>query len=312
MGALLLTSCARDRSQVWFAPNLGSLDMVDLFTRPDEWTTARQSTDVFKFYGRQLLAETPTDCPLCGPNILPAFDDAQAFSQLRGWGISTAIEVGVIKEFDCAADTSAVLAERAIRNVQLGGGDIAYLAMDEPILGAETCQLSVDQAAREVAAFSRAVHQAYPAVRIGEIVPYPHFDVVKITAWLAALRQAGFVPAFVHLDVDRVAASLGGYDIPTDIRTLQKVVELQNLPFGVIFWGADNTDEAAYAADVLSWVETVRQAIGQPGQSIFQSWSVAADGRFVVPRNLPETDPETMTHTRLLDEGLRVLRSRQS
>ncbi len=87
------------------------------------------------------------------------------------------------------------------------------------------------------------------------------------------------------------------------------MVESQAIPFGVIFSGADGTDEAAYGADVLAWVGTVRTAIGTPMQAVFQSWSVSEDGRFTVPRNLPESDGETLTHTRLLNEGLRTLRS---
>ncbi len=296
-------------SQVWFTPNLASRDMVDLFTEPQAWRGARQSTNVFKFYEAQLTAESPADCPACGPNILPAFEQARAFARLGEWSIAIAVEAPVIKGNACSADVNAARAVEAIRNVHLRHGIVRYVAMDEPLLGAQACQTGLEEAARSVAAFARQVRAAYPAVRIGDIEPYPHFGVATLTAWMAALRREGAAPAFVHLDVDRARAGRIGSDVPGDLSTLKSLVEAQAVPFGVIFWGADGADEPAYAADVMAWVETVRAAIGVPTHSVFQSWAVSADGRYVVPRNLPEGDPDAWTHTRLIGEGLDVLRS---
>jgi len=36
--------------QVWFTPNIASVDMLDLFSNPEQWTSARSQIDVFKFY----------------------------------------------------------------------------------------------------------------------------------------------------------------------------------------------------------------------------------------------------------------------
>ncbi len=66
---------------------------------------------------------------------------------------------------------------------------------------------------------------------------------------------------------------------------------------------------SAYAADVISWVDTVHVAIGQPTHSIFQSWAVSPDGTMRVPANLPEADAAVETHTRVLNDGLADLRS---
>jgi hypothetical protein len=310
--AVLLSQggCATDRSaKVWFAPNLGSPDMLELFAQPQAWGKARRSVGVFKFYEQQLISERPADCPSCGANLLPAFEQARAFGQLGDWGVAIAVEVGVIKGHACAPEANASLALTAIRNVELGGGRVRYLAMDEPLLGAGDCKLGLEQAARNVAAFAGQVHAAYPGVGIGELEPYPQFGVPKLTAWMAALQAEGFAPAFFHLDVDRQRAATSGLDVAVDLQNLEKLVDVQQIPFGVIFWGADGTDEAAYAADVLGWIDVVRQAIGEPTHSVFQSWSRSADGRFVVPRNLPETDGAIMTHTRLLNDGLRALRA---
>lgn len=279
--------------------------MVELFTRPQGWSTARGQIDTFKFYEQHLLSRLPADCPDCGPNLLPAFAQAQAFARLQDWGIAVAVEVAAIKGHTCSAEANAALALTAIRNVRGGGGTVRYLALDEPLVGALECGFDLGQTARSLATFYERVRAAEPAVGVGDIEPYPAFDAPALAAWIAALRGEGVTLAFFHLDVDRPRVARTGADLKTDLRTLEGAAEQQGIPFGVIFWGADRTEEDAYAADVLAWVETVGRGIGMPSHSIFQSWSRTTDGRAVVPRNLPET--ATGTHTRLLNEGLRVL-----
>jgi hypothetical protein len=303
----LPSGCGRAAGQVWFAPNLGSPDMVELFTRPQQWSTAREHIDTFKFYEQHLLSRLPAECPDCGPNLLPAFEQTQAFARLAGWGIAVAVEVAAIKGHTCSPEANAALALTAIRNVRAGGGNVRHLAMDEPLIGGAECAFDLEQTAGDVAAFCRRVQDAEPAVAIGDIEPYPAFTAPALEAWLAALRREGVTLSFFHLDVDRGRAERTGADLRSDLRALQRSAEEQGIPFGVIFWGADRTEAGAYAADVLAWAETVGRDIGVPAHSVFQSWSRTADGRAVVPRNLPETASETMTHTRLLNEGLRVL-----
>src|ERR1051325_5868367 len=66
--------CGRTRpsgTEVWLAPNLGSPDTIDMFGQPKLWTAARRSTDVFKFYEQQILADRAADCPACRRNIYP-------------------------------------------------------------------------------------------------------------------------------------------------------------------------------------------------------------------------------------------------
>lgn len=43
-----LAACAPEK-EVWFTPNIGSPDMLDLFTRPEQWSRARSQVRVFKF-----------------------------------------------------------------------------------------------------------------------------------------------------------------------------------------------------------------------------------------------------------------------
>jgi hypothetical protein len=295
--------------EVWFAPNLGSPDMIDLFTQPLQWHAARRATSVFKFYERALLADTPAACPECGRNILPELVRVDAFNRLNSWGISIGIEVGALKSWGCAASATLPPTLDAMQRVEAHQAVVSVLAMDEPILGGQACGLTLDESAVHAARFALQARAGRPHVRVGDIEAYPIASVPTLIAWLAALRANGFTPAFFHLDVDRTHVARIGADVAGDLRTLRSAVETEGIPFGVIFASEVGTSDAAYTADVRSWVETVRGAMGQPTHSIFQSWAVSPDGGLRVPANLPEADASLETHTRLVNDGLADFRS---
>ena len=84
------------QNQIWFTPNLASVDMLDLFSQPEHWDSARSDIDVFKFYTAQVgsggwgcVGNPAHDC---GDNHLENLVDVQAFSKLGEWGIDIAIE----------------------------------------------------------------------------------------------------------------------------------------------------------------------------------------------------------------------------
>jgi hypothetical protein len=305
--ALALSGCGDTERPVWFAPNLASRDMVRLFTHPDEWSETRRDVGVFQFYAVQLgILDT---CENCGENVLPNFVGAGAFEKLRGWGIATSVEAGALKDWGCTAETTLPLTLRAIANVGASAGEVRYVAMDEPLLGGQDCGLSAQASAAEVVRYATGLQASTASVLVGDIEPYPRFDTAHLVEWLDLLKAQGWSPSFFHLDVDRLHAARLGKDVPADLAALRAACQARAIPFGVIFSGADGLDEAAYAADVLAWVDVVQAAIGRPEQVLFQSWAVSSDGRYEVPLNLPEDDPALWTHTRLLREGFGRLRS---
>jgi hypothetical protein len=297
-------------SQVWLAPNLGSPDLIEMFTEPQAWRAARRSTDVFKFYAQQVLADRPRDCPECGRNVYPELARVDAFTRLNAWGLGIAIEAGAIKPWGCVASATLPLAVEAMRRVEARRAVVSDLALDEPLLGAQSCQFTVEEAAIHTAAFARAARGSRPYLRVGIIEPYPAFSAATLIAWVAALRQNGFTPAFFHLDVDRRHVGQIGADVGGDLLTLRTEMEAQGIRFGVIFWSDVGTSDDAYYGDAMAWLDLVRGAIGEPPHSVFQSWVVSPDGRLAVPANLPEDETGAFTHTRLLNDGLADLRGR--
>jgi hypothetical protein len=318
-------------AQVWFAPGNDTPDLLDLFTHPELWPKARSHIAVFKLAPPQFEQ----------PALLGGLQDVGAFATLKSWNIALASEEGAIKDWDCTGTKAAAVTLLHMRNARAAGGAIGYVAMDEPLVGGEDfCKLTLDETARRTAAYVRAV-AAYAAapgqtVHIGDIEPYPSFGVPKLVQWTQALEGNGYKPAFVHLDVNihfvDLHPALHG---ARDLRTLRDFFHREGIPFGVVFWsGYDplNSDQAYYER-TLRFVREVKAAIGRPEQPVFQSWvtrssvtcqestaaclaakCTAADppscGKKSIPLNLPESDPREYSHTRLIDDALRVLQER--
>src|SRR5579872_3355626 len=99
---------------VWFTPNVGSPDLLQLFTAPDGWPRARRVVGVFKFYGQQLASTEPAQCPTCGDNILPRLAEAGAFDRLAEWGMRAGMEFGAVKPQTCDGQAAAQAAAGVI------------------------------------------------------------------------------------------------------------------------------------------------------------------------------------------------------
>ena len=257
------------QNQVWFTPNIGSVDMLDLFASPEQWATARSHTQVFKFYNTQVGSGgwSCTELPhaQCGENHLENLIANDAFAKLESWGIEIAIEsyfAGPIVSVDPIVCTSAeevfnlTLGGTAnvINNVHANGGTVRYLAMDEPIrqwyplyyylvtgqTDPRPCLVeSLDILADYVAEYILYMQDALPSLSIGQIALYPEVGVETLKEWILALEERGVALPFLHIDVHgpRVAQYISfGFDIDveSDLMELKSFLSDHNVAFGVI------------------------------------------------------------------------------
>ncbi len=301
---------------VWFAPNMGSRDYPELFTKPEDWPVARSRVNVFKFYTQNVL-DYP--CVICGNNTLDAFVEVQAFQKLTDWGIAIAVEVGAVKEWGCTGKEEFRVAKETIQNIKANGGIVTFLDMDEPYIGGElvangkTCGYTMEQSADVTSRFIRQVKAAYPNILIGDTEPYPYFSVEEMEQWILALEARGVTLAHFHLDVDPVYVRELKLGLAGDLRELSRFFEEHRIPFGVIFiaeW-PDSGSNCSYFNSAMTWIRTVNQAIGKTPHLLFQSWQGDPADRankllHWVPDNLPENDPVICSHTQLILEGLEV------
>ena len=299
---------------VWFAPNFGSRDYLELFTKAELWSAARSRIDVFQFYADNVIGEGA--CPICGDNSFDAFDHADAFQKLTDWGLAIGLELGPIyPDWDCSSDVVFINANQAIQNIQSNGGVVSFLSMDEPRLygqldiGGRNCGYDIEETAAVTSHYIERVISAYPHIRVGDIEPYPHFSITELEEWILALEDQGVTLAFFHLDVDTERVRVERPNVAADLQALQRFCREHRIPFGIIVtsnWTASDSNRA-YFDSTMEWIHTVNDAIGKPQHVIFQSWQgPAPSGAHEIPINLPQNDPSNYSHVQLIIKGLDV------
>ncbi len=303
-------------SEVWFGPDFASADFINLFTQPDKWPVARSKVRVFAWFNMQL----DSTCAICGPNTLAALTAADAFKKLKDWGIIQAAPGAPVKPtvHFCTANNSAPLTIGKIKYIEDHGGDVGYVAMDEPLYGGQatvngiTCGFSPSQSAIQTADFIKRVNAVYPDVKIGDAEPYPYFSFDQLKAWIEEIERQGVKLAFFQLDVnpsDRAYSEQAFKEGAVDFKLFLKN---KGIPFGVIInhIGANNRTDQEYFEGAMNWAKVVKSAVGVTEQTIFQSWFPrTGTGARDIPINLPENDQIVFSHTRLINDGWNLLSS---
>jgi hypothetical protein len=299
--------------RIWFSPGPGTIDYLQLFDNPGQWTRARSVVSVFKFYAQHTQTPAPS---IVGPNTYDALVRAGAFRKLTSWKMKTALEAGSVKEFWCTADASGMAASiqstlDAIKAIEDAGGQLTYLAMDEPWVSGRAAVCggpALEPTADRVATYMTAVARTRSSVKIGLIEAYPFSSAEAIETMVQLMRARGVPPAFLHMDVDW--HRLQPDQFSRDMKRLQAFAGSLNIPFGIIIVGYNGEADALYALDVGGltglMAETFQTWEAMPQQIIFQSWVVTSTGQFITPTNLPED--RLYTHTNSLWELFRRLR----
>ena len=327
----MMTSPAAARMEVWFSPDNDTPDLLDMFRNPHAWDQARGQISVIEFGPQQVGDDSARH-----KNTYNDMVGVNAFRLLQSWGIKIAIEVPAIKEWDCTTQQTLKHTLRLADNVQKAGGGMPLLSMDEPLVsGVRACKDTMESAAAKTAAYIKEVTQRMPGVQVVEGEPYPSYSVDQLEHWLTLLIDAGARPASFHVDANvHYLDAHPSVDVAGDLRRLRDWLRVRHMPFGVIFWSGydpEPTDQAYYQR-TMAWVRKVHAAIGAPDQAIFQSWvfrsaprckdtdaacnmpklaCTAADGAGCgekgVPVNLPENNAAIFSHTRLINDGIKVL-----
>jgi hypothetical protein len=258
-------------------------DYLDVF-RPDApWSKSASQVRVFETTGGLIFRESEETLQ-------------RVFADLKRRHISLAIEGGMLNgvgpsgHFECgrgvegygAAGSMRVIANRIKKN----GGELAYIAMDEPLWyghhfrGTNACQASPEYLARQIAGELKGVREIFPDVKVGDIEPIappkPADWTDQVLAWTRTWRQITGEPFdFVRADV----AWTGPWR--------RELPELKHNGGGD---GRAQTDEiwTAMAAPRFRAVEADPQMA--PEQAVIQTWV-----RWPT-HMLPETQSGTLTN----------------
>jgi hypothetical protein len=304
--ALLLPTlrAAAPADRIWYVPNPGAIDLIRMFEHPEEWTHARQLVDVFQFTEQH--THVPPDS-IVGPNSFDALSRAGVFSKLTQWGKHIAIGVGAVKEFYCTDDASGMNAaiadaEHGIRVINDAGGQVNFLAMDDPFAAgqAKVCGgPDLTPTADRLQLFISTIRRDFPSVRIGMIDAYPTFAPDSFRQMFALLAARGVTPAFLQLDID-IRGVRPPRNVVDDLKQIRQITIDAKVPLGLIIWGYDGNADALFARDAYRLADVFMTAFPTwsevPEQLSFQSWSVSSTGLNITPSNLPEDRLYTLTN----------------
>jgi len=288
--------------QVWFNPCIATSDYLQLFSNPALWPSSRNKVNVFKVFEQSLLP----GCGICGPapgNNLTGYGDTHALALLKSWGKVLAVELGVIKPWDCSGwSPAAVSAVQLVANAKSLGGEVLLFDMDEPFLGGtQSCKLSLDLSAAWTAQFIGWVHANIADVVVGDIEPYPYFRVNELEQWIQTLNNLIHIPSF-HVDLDfnlmEYLESRGLINGVDDMRRLKKFCNDRGIVFGVIVNAFPVSNDQQYgplAVKHFEWFQRVLNILGENDHIIFESWNIDPP----TPNNVPEN--QAYTHTWLIN-----------
>jgi len=296
----ILAGQRRGGTELWMAgldpitrPESGNplaSDFMELFAPDAPWADASARLQVLKVSTQFLVRGGDSDLSLM-------------FSDLRRRHIALAVEglmltgngtCGVGVEGYAAPLGMKTLAER----VRALGGDLSYVAMDEPLWfghvfdGRLACRATLAEIARDVAVKVADVRRLFPAVVVGDIEPIgspaaPHDWIDQLMLWSAEYRAATGTPlAFVHADVQWSQAWQPG------VETLNRQLTADGIRFGVIMNGdPDEATGVAWTSHASQRSHAVRRLLRRwPDFVIFQSWHAQPE------KFLPEDRPGTLTN----------------
>jgi hypothetical protein len=310
--SLFLASCANNVAQrastgsdpsserpiaAWLAPldptprpfngTQGSADYFELFIEGNSWPKAEAQIKVFKIY-QQLIARGSEDS-------LRAL-----FNYLRVHHVSLAIEFGAMTDTDnCGRGVEGFDGEalpNIARRIQSLGGNLVYLAMDEPLWygkyynGKNACHSSIDAISADVAKNIKSVRVVSPGIIVGDIEPVPQAQVPdwssEILKWLTAYKAAtGENLAFFHADV------IWQQPWQPFVSSLAPNLRNAGIKLGVIINGTgDEAADQTWFTNTMEHCRQVKERFPQLDELIFQSWTTFPT------RVLPESAPATMTN----------------
>jgi hypothetical protein len=274
---------------IWFVA--APLTATHLFESGAPWPITASKVQVFKIYATYLGQAADSD--------LVSF-----FLFLKQHHMALAIEFGILNADDpCGSGIEGFagggikFANAFSRRIKKLGGDLAYIAMDEPFWnghirsGLHACKWSAVQIASNAKLTIEAFRSVFPKVAFGDIEPITEIGdsdlVQEYAGWEDAWQSITGEPlAFFHADV-----VWREKNIPL-LTKFGRMLSQKSIPFGIIYNGEIND-----ISDKM-WLDHAEQRFENyenglnphPDQVIFQSWNP-------YPKQLlPETHANTFTN----------------
>ena len=263
-------------------------DAADQFKPDAAWSTVAAHTSVAKLIAGNIENTQQAD--------LKAVID-----EVRRRHMALALEIGpLVRTPACGPPTEsygrAGETEAILQRIRGAGGELDYVAMDEPFYYGHVdpggCWLPSAEIARQVAASITSMRKIFPNLKVGdiEVVGADRTRVAELGQWADDYRAAsGERLAVLHADV--AWSELAMRNLPS----LAAGLHHRQVPFGIIYDGdADVGSDVAWTRSAFDQIAEIETVLGvHPDAAIFQTWT-----RYPT-RVLPEATPGTLTNLAL-------------
>jgi hypothetical protein len=300
--------------QIWFGPfmygqpaaswqdGFGSRDYLDLFENNAPWPVAASRVHIFKSY--MYAFDNLSDKQL--EKIITGLNKREIAIALETQPLNRKENCGNSEAFSYSGNSVTAITRR-IKRFQSLGGEVKFLAMDEPLTfgrlpSPEGCSLSLEQIAMEVAAYVSAIRKDFPDIVIGDI-EFENAGVDDVKAFLDSYEKIMGEPLpFLHWDINWIQPikwwntnykqrQFLWTEWIGQANNLESYCREHGTKFGMIYNGNSNAESdgewLSQAEDHFAMYESLSDT---PDHIIFQSWNMYP--QYV----LPETDPTKFTY----------------
>jgi len=264
-------------------------DVAEMWTPDAPWKSVSQQIQVVLFSPGSIARAKDDD-------VLK-----QAFADMKRRNVAFALEAGLLTKTDkCQATTEAYLDSidtlaRIVDRIHRAGGELRYLAMDEPFYyghqyaGAGACHEPATELAQRVAETIAVIRKTFPNVQVGdeEVIDSSRSETDELSTWVDAFRAAtGQNLAFLHADVAWSGAAI------RNLAPLATALKAKHVPLGIIYNAdSDPTSDQAWEQNAIEHFSQIESVMNiHPEQAVFQTW-VAFPSRIT-----PESQSGTLTN----------------
>jgi hypothetical protein len=284
--------CAVDPMSQAISPG-SSLDYMQLFSDSAAWASTIGKVSVLKIYKQFLYAPDSTL--------------RTVFQFLNDHHIALALEAPILtavpggpgyadEGYGGPGEVGALVAK-----VKLLGGNLQYVAMDEPLYyghlwnGGNAAHATIDSLAQQAASTVAAIQKSFPNVQFGDIEPVGGVPTdatgaswtAQIAAWLQAFRSATGQP-LQFFDADVMWSNPSWL---SDLENLAATLQKQSTRFGVIVDGPGATSNVGWTNAALgNYLQVVAAPLLSLADIVIQTWNPYPTAL------LPETTPGTLTN----------------
>jgi len=259
------------RLQVAFGPNLGSLDLPQLFTESNLWQWSFDRISAFQLYVGHIIEPGSS---FVNPNTWQVLVDSGLFRKLR--------ETDVLLELQMGGESADQVGECVDKIAEVGGA-LGALCFDHSFI-----EVSPEKFAER----RKQIKERWPTMLVGAYAPFPTKNAEQIRQQLVEWDRHGGRPDFLRMDIDynqrNTYTSAAHNKIKLDCK--DRGIALQ-----VTINAKEHITDAEWVTQGKAWFDKAH-GLGFDAYMV-QSWaSTPSNEQRTLPHNLPESDASSHTH----------------